>query len=463
MTSLPGRHGIGDLGKPAMKFLDWLQAAGCRMWQMLPIGPLGKGDSPYSSPSSFAIEPLLLSLDALVEDGLLPRSALRAPETLQRGNVRFASVRRFKEPRIHTAYETFFALKRDRKANYKRFTEREQHWLPAWCDWATEHWGDDPEKHAFTQFMLDQQWRALRKEAKKRGILLFGDLPIFVPLESADVESHPELFKLLPNGKPKYVTGVPPDRFSKSGQLWGHPQYRWNEHKKTKFRWWVHRVAKQFDRFDIVRIDHFIGLHHAWQIAGTARTARQGTWVRTPGRQMLERVFQELNAPALVAEDLGKMTPAVAQLRDDFALPGLFILQQAFERDDAPDMPHKLPKRSIAYPGTHDNDTAVGWWRTLPQAQRERAQAYSGPLTDGPHKLLLRLALASRSNAAIISMQDLLGLGRRARMNLPGTAKGNWRWRLDPEMLRIKDAIKLRSLVSITGRLDKERQPKKTK
>jgi 4-alpha-glucanotransferase len=420
---------------------------------MLPIGPIGKCNSPYSSPSSFAIEPLLVSLDALVDDGLLPKSALKAPEILKKGNVRYTGVRRFKEPRLRAAFKQFVALRGDRRAAYRRFVDEQQSWLEPWCTWASENQGGDPDQHAFTQFILDRQWRTLRRAARERRILLYGDLPIFVPLDSADVASNPKLFKLRANGKPELVSGVPPDRFNKDGQLWGHPQYRWPMHEKTRFHWLTDRVAKQFDRFDIVRIDHFIGLYRLWQIPANATSAHEGSWERTPGRALLKRIFRVLKDPALVAEDLGRMIPAVSQLRDDFALPGLYLLQHAFERDEVRWLPSELPRRAIVYPGTHDNDTAEGWWRSLKSKQRRRLLEYGGPLGKGAHEILLRLALASTANAAIIPMQDLLGLGRIARMNTPGKAKGNWRWRMNQGMLRSSQATKLRRLAARTERL----------
>ena len=322
VTSLPGPHGIGDLGRPAHRFLDWLEATGWSRWQMLPIGPIGKGESPYSSTSSFAIEPLLTSIDALIDDGLLPRSATKAPEILKNGPVRYASVRRFKEPRLRAAFKQFVALRLDRRVAYQRFVDEEQGWLEPWCSWSSENQGGDPEEHAFRQFVLDRQWRVLRRAAHARHILLFGDMPFFVPLESVDVASNPELFKLRANGRPRLVSGVPKDRFNPNGQLWGHPQYRWSMHEKSRFRWWTDRIAKQFERFDIVRLDHFIGFHRVWQIPSTSRTAHRGSWLHTPGRALLKQLFSQLDSPPLAAEDLGKVTPPYARFETNSPSPG---------------------------------------------------------------------------------------------------------------------------------------------
>ncbi|MCH2143998.1 MAG: 4-alpha-glucanotransferase [Phycisphaerales bacterium] len=455
VSSLPGPHGIGDFGPSAHRFLDWLHACGWSTWQVLPIGPLGKGDSPYSSPSSFAIEPLLASIDALVEDDLLPRSAARPDRRMDGPRVDIRGCRRFKEPRLTAAFERFRTLRRNKRVPYRRFLERSAPWLEDWCTWAEEHRAGSAEYHAFIQFILDRQWMALRKAAASRGIRIFGDLPIFVPLESADVSSNRELFQLDRNGRPKMVTGVPPDMFSSNGQLWEHPHYRWSRHERTGFEWWIQRLATQFERFDIVRIDHFIGLHHAWHVPATARTARRGTWRRAPGRQLLTKAFQRLGNPALVAEDLGAVTPAVRRLRDDFALPGMFLLQNAFGRDDSESLPHHLPEHAVVYTGTHDNDTTNGWWRSLDAEARQRVRDYAGPVDPTPARTLTRLALASRARTAIIPMQDLLELGRNTRMNTPGTPTGNWRWRLEKGMLRARDASRLYRLAARTGRLDR--------
>ena len=454
LTSLPGPHGLGDLGRPASRFMQWLAASGWDLWQMLPTGPIGKGDSPYSSGSSFAIEPLLVSLEGLVDEGLLARGALRAPASLKRClRADYAGARRFKAPRWEAAFEAFTRLRRDRSRGYRGFLERSEHWLDPWCRWAVEHQGGDADFHAFQQFILEGQWTHLRKEARRRGISLFGDLPIFVPMESADVESNPKLFQLERNGRPRLVSGTPPDCFSRNGQLWGHPQYRWSEHRRTGYQWWIDRIRRQFQLFDLVRIDHFVGLIHAWMIPGNARSARGGQWRKVPGRELLEAIHAELPDSALVAEDLGRVTPAVRKLRDDFALPGMFLLQHAFDGDGGPALPHALPEHSVAYTGTHDNDTTVSWWKSLPSSTRQRITEYGGPPTRGPHELMTRLVMSSRANLGIIPMQDILGLDGKSRMNIPGKPSGNWRWRLGKGMLDIRVARRMNRLAAVTGRL----------
>ena len=453
-SSLPGPHGIGDLGRPARRFLDWMEASGWDLWQMLPVGPVGRGNSPYSSGSSFAIEPLLVSLEGLVEDGLLPRGALRAPVELRtRTSTDYSGSRRFKRPRWKAAFEAFTGLRRHRGSRYRRFLDQSANWLEPWCTWASEHRGGPPEQHAFEQYVMDLQWKRLRALAGRRRIGLLGDLPIFVPMESADVASSPKLFRLKPDGSPELVSGTPPDCFARNGQLWGHPQYRWNEHRKTGYRWWIDRISRQFELFDVVRIDHFVGLTHAWMIPGGARTARRGAWRKVPGREMLEAFHRERGQVPLIAEDLGTVTPAVLKLRDDYALPGMVLLQESFERDDSPTVPHALPERSVVYTGTHDNNTTVGWWGKAGKATRERLRAYGGDPGDRPHELLGRLAMTSRSNLAIIPMQDILGLGGKSRMNIPGKPAGNWRWRLEEGMLDIRVARRMNRLAAVTGRL----------
>ena len=459
VSSLPGAHGIGDFGPSAHRFLDWLHAAGWNTWQVLPIGPLGKGDSPYSSPSSFAIEPLLISIEGLVKDGLLPASAARSTPRLRQGATSYRSARGFKEPRLRQAHENFQGTRRSRSKRYRDFLEQSEDWLRPWCTWASEHRGGDPEYHAFVQFKLEQQWVALRRAAHARRIRILGDLPIFVPLESADVEADPELFQLDASGRPTMVTGVPPDQFSRQGQLWGHPQYRWAVHQRTDFAWWTRRIEAQFDRFDIVRIDHFVGLRKAWNIRAGARSAKVGVWKNTPGRRLLETFQSRCPGKALIAEDLGAVTPAVRRLRDDFGLPGMALLQNAFDRDDDSSLPHNLPEHSVVYTGTHDNDTTQGWWQALKTSSRQRVRDYAGPVDGKPHEVLTRLALASRPITAIIPMQDLLGLGRSTRMNMPGVPSGNWRWRLQKGMLRRRDAARLRRLASATGRLEGRGRP----
>ena len=428
ITSLPGGHGIGDLGPAARAHADWMKKAGLDAWQVLPITPIGEGNSPYSGRSAFAMEPLLLSLDDLHADGLLPRSALRCDASLRSGHTKYAAARRFKTPRVHTAFEAFKAKRRLRSVPFRRFLDANAHWLSEWCD----DQPGEPDEHAFVQFTLHRQWQRLRAHAATRGVGFIGDVPLFVHADSTDVRRRPELFRLDRSGNPTVVTGVPPDGYCRSGQLWGHPHYRWVAHRKERFAWWIDRFRLAIDRFDAIRVDHFIGFIRLYEVSAGARTARHGTWRRTPGRELLETLQRELGSLPLIAEDLGETTPAVRRLRDDFDLPGMRIVQWAFVGDDSPDLPRNHPARSVCYPGTHDNDTTRGWFRTLPSDAKARFTAITGcRRASDAARSMIRLCMGSPAECCVIPMQDVLNLGSAARMNRPGTPRGNWTWRMD--------------------------------
>ena len=472
-TSLPatdGANGVGDLGPSARRFVDWMADAGLRRWQMLPIGPVGEGDSPYSALSSFAIEPMLVSIADLVHDGLLPSSALRATGIPRGSTASWPGVRRWKTPRLHAAFARFAKTRGRKGANgapYRDFHDRNADWLDPWCGFATERARSsaaaeerDPEYHAFVQFVLDRQWTALRRHASSRDVALVGDLPIFCGADSADVAARPDLFRLDRNGRPTVQTGCPPDAFTRDGQLWRHPHYRWASHRREGFAWWRRRVETTLERFDLVRIDHFIGFVRAYEIPGDATHARDGRWRRTPGRELLEAVREDVGIPPFIAEDLGDVTPTVHHLRDDFDLPGMRILQWAFFDADAAsqDLPHRHPTHSVVYPGTHDNDTIIGWYRDLSAKVRSRFHAYAGvDARRDPAAAMTRLAFTSPANTAIVQMQDLLGLGRAARMNVPGRPRGNWRWRLAVNAQTRSLARKLHELSRSSGRLEEPR------
>lgn len=403
IPSLPGRYGCGDLGPSAYRFVDWLAASGQTWWQVLPIGPFGKGNSPYSSTSSIKGEPLLISLEKLTEEGLLSRADLRAPRALAEGSIRYRQARKFHSSRLAKA------------------AARLQH--------------SDPEIADPVQSLFDRQWNSLRQYANRRGVKLLGDLPMFVVAESEDVRERPELFRLNSLGRPTVVTGVPPDSFSASGQLWGHPHYNWREHRKEEFAWWTARIARQLDRFDAIRFDHFIGLHRCWEVSARARTARCGRWVRSPGRLLLNAATAALGPLPLLAEDLGAVTPAVRRLRDEFGYPGMRILQWGFDKGNRYDGVDSHPEHAVAYLGTHDNNTTAGWFRTLPARTKERVLAATGGAASAVPRNLIRCLLSSRAKTTILTMQDLLGLGSTARTNHPGRPTGNWRWRLPPSAL----------------------------
>jgi 4-alpha-glucanotransferase len=453
ITSLPSPFGAGDVGSAARTFADWLASAGFTVWQMLPIGPVGYGDSPYSSPSSFAIEPTLLALEPLVEAALLTKADLKLPvrdaARLAQGNCDFVANRVFRMAKYAKAAATFETTNGAKSREYKRFLERAT-WLPAWLSFIAGNDTAARSMHEFIQFKLDAQWLELRAYCAKLGISLVGDVPIFVTADSADVRANPELFRLKKDGTPEVLTGVPPDGFSADGQLWGHPHYAWDAHLREKFAWWISRIACAAERFDLIRIDHFIGFHNAYEVAAGAKNARKGEWRKAPGRELLTAMSKRFSTLPLIAEDLGALTPEVEALRDDFGLAGMRIVQNAFWSGKSGDMPHNHPFRSVVYSGTHDNETTAQWWRSREAAQKARFRAYAG--YEAVHEAMMRVVLASPAALAVLPMQDILGLGREARMNLPGTALGNWKWRMEPGAAGKSLAARLRASVEATGR-----------
>jgi 4-alpha-glucanotransferase len=463
VSSLPGPHGIGDLGPQAHAFASWCARSGHTIWQMLPVGPVGPGDSPYASTSSFAGEPLFVALEPLVDQGLLPRTALR-PARGERAPAAGAAVdwrggRRFKEPRFQAAYEAFRAKGGLRSREWRAFHRAHGWWLDPWCTFAAARPGasSDLGYHAFLQLEFDRQWAALRAHCAKEGVLLLGDVPIFVPLDSADVMADPALFRLDRHGRPDVVTGVPPDCFSTTGQLWGHPHYRWSEHRRTGFAWWIARIRENLRRFDALRIDHFVGFVHAYEIPGNAKTAMKGTWRPTPGRELLEALERACGRLPLVAEDLGAVTPEVVALRERFGLPGMKLVHNAFYGPASGDLPSLQPVDCVAYPGTHDNDTTLGWWRTLPADARRRFCRYTGYASapDAGRELpaeMIRIVLQGPARTAIVAMQDWLALNGTARMNTPGKGSGQWRWRMLPDALGALDPATIRNLIDATAR-----------
>ena len=493
VTSLPGPHGIGDLGPQAHEFARTLAECGQSWWQMLPISPPGAGDSPYSSLSAFAGNPLLLSLDRLADEGLLSKEDLSGPG-FPKGRVEFSAVERFKKPLLRKAFEVFAAgrypaLKKDLVS----FQKRRANWLPdyalfaalkeahggaSWTAWEDGLRRREPKAleaarrslkkeilfQIFLQHQFSRQWRALHDHCRRLGVGLIGDLPIFVSHDSADVWAHQELFWLDRGGTPLKVAGVPPDYFSSTGQLWGNPLYRWDAMRRSGYAWWVARFAAAFEHFDAVRLDHFIGFHNYWEIPGGAATAEGGRWILAPGAELFETVGKKLGELPLIAEDLGVVTPEVKALRDRFGFPGLRVLQMAFGTDAEADTykPHNYSANCVVYTGTHDNDTTAGWFESAASAAstrspedvaRERAAILSY-LGGGAeiHWDMIRLAYMSVAATAVIPAQDLLGLGSEARMNLPGTASGNWGWRLEEAALTPEIRRRWAALTKTYGR-----------
>jgi 4-alpha-glucanotransferase len=478
-TSLPGGYGIGDLGPAALEFVDLLAEGQQRLWQVLPLGPTGYGDSPYQCFSAFAGNPLLISPDRLIDDGLLTRSDVGPASRWPEGTVDFPAVIAHREslwPRVLERFDA--AVDVPMRERFERFCRSEAQWLndfalfmavkaahgqAPWTSWepgiahrdpaAIARWSDrcasEIRQHQLTQFLFFEHWHRIRDACHARSIQIMGDLPIFVAHDSADVWSRQELFRLDANGQPEVIAGVPPDYFSATGQLWGNPHYRWDEIARTGYSWWIERFRAMLTLVDAIRIDHFRGFEASWEVPAGSPTAVNGRWVKGPGAALFEAVRSVLTLEQLpfVAENLGVITPAVEALRQQFGLPGMAILQFAFGTDpQAPDFrPHNYPRNLAVYTGTHDNDTTVGWWTgeighsTRSEAdiesEREYASRYLGLHGRSVHWEFIRAVMASVADTAIVPTQDLLGLGSNARMNRPGSASGNWRWRLRPGQL----------------------------
>jgi 4-alpha-glucanotransferase len=490
-TSLPGLHGHGDLGPEAHEFLRWLSRAGQSLWQMLPVVPPGGGDSPYDSPSSFAGSPELVSLRYLVEDGLLEPSDLIAPSGLRNAErARYAAAKRFRERRLRKAflrYQSGIA-----RHGLEELRERERFWLAdyalyaalkvqqrgaPWFTWQSElrrrepaalaaarvELADEIAYHEFVQLMFDRQWQRLRGHARHLGVLLLGDIPMFVAHDGADVWQHQELFQLDERGERPRVAGVPPDYFSADGQRWGNPLYAWKRLREHGYSWWIERLRSNLRRFDALRLDHFIGFHRCWEIPAHCASAREGHFVEVPGEDFFSKAREALGDLPFIAEDLGIVTPQVEALRDAFELPGMRVLAFAFSEGAEGYLPHRFHKRCVVYTGTHDNDTMVGFLEAGRRAkdpllkiqldrERDRALAYAGSDGREPHWDLIRIALGSVADTAIFPIQDVLGLGTDARMNVPGTPNGNWGFRVKAELLSSAIAAKLARLTETEER-----------
>lgn len=487
--SIPGRWGIGGFGPDAVRFADFLSDCGASVWQILPIGPTEAafGHSPYSSPSAFAGDPLLISPEALVSDGLLDPADLADAPTFPEGAVDYKAVSDFKRSFLQRAFERFKAALPEPFASfYARFCTDEAAWLDEaalfaalkaehgrkpWTAWPVPERDRHPEaleragtrlnsaieRFRFEQALFFYQEQALRRECAQRGIALLGDLPIFVAQDGPDVWSHRELFELDETGHPTVVAGCPPDYFSPTGQRWGNPCYRWSEHERTGFSWWKSRFLRALELFDAVRVDHFRGFCAAWQVPASESTARNGRWVWAPGEALFRSLSSKLGSLPVVAEDLGVITDDVRVLMDTFGFPGMKVLQFAFGSDlpTNPYIPHNHVAHCVVYPGTHDNDTALGWWENEADAEtRYRFQNYVGhPVaTDDVPTLFLRMALSSVARLAVVPLQDLLGLGSQARLNHPGSPHGNWTWRARRADLESDIAARTKNLVWLYGR-----------
>ncbi len=494
-TSLAGPYGIGDLGPEARRFADFLARAGQTLWQVLPLGPTGFGDSPYQCFSSLAGNPLLISPEWLRERDWLDAAALENCPAFSEDETEFARVIPWKTALLEYSARRFFerASKGDRAA-FEGFCQTNKDWLEdfglfmalkqhhrqaVWSRWEPDIRWREPtavaswrEKLAeaiaiqqFLQFAFFTEWHELREYCRERRIRLMGDLPIYVAHDSADVWSNPQYFELDENGDPKVVAGVPPDYFSATGQLWGNPIYRWDALARDGYGWWLDRFRAAFEMVDIIRLDHFRGFEGYWEVPASEPTAVHGRWVKGPGADLFHVARRVLGELPLVAENLGVITPEVEAIREEFGFPGMTILQFAFGSDpqSASFQPHNYSREVVAYTGTHDCDTTVGWWtsegrgestRSADEIQREREFTRKYLATDGReiHWAFIRALEASVADTVLIPLQDVLGLGSEARMNQPATLGGNWRWRYRREMLTPGIGARLRELVHLYGR-----------
>ena len=483
-TSLPSPHGSGDLGAGAYHFVDWLQAAGQKLWQILPLGGIGPGNSPYMSSSAFAGNLLLIDLHELQQHGWLTPQDLVPDAGFETQRLNFAAVWPWRMERLARAANAFVSQpqRAEHQSEFAEFCVHHANWLDNyalfmslaehthwqdWCEWPGGLAQREPaamaqarQQHAariafwkFCQWRFFAQWQRLRAYANARGIQIIGDAPIFIAYQSAEVWARQDLFDLNPDGRVRVVAGVPPDCFSETGQRWGNPQYLWSAHAKDGFAWWIERIRRSFELVDIVRIDHFLGFVNYWEVPASEPTAMHGKWLPGPGAALFKAIHAALGPLAIIAEDLGVVTPGVEALRREFAFPGMRILQFAFGSNSANNfLPHRHQNDTVVYSGTHDNDTTVGWWSTATAQERAYACDYLGVDGHDIHWDLIRAACASVADTAIHPMQDILGLGTEHRMNLPGKSEGYWEWRFDWSQVQPAHASRLAHLCRVYGR-----------
>ena len=482
-TSFPSPFGLGDLGPSARVFLDFLHETRQTIWQVLPLGPTGYGYSPYASYSAFAGNPYLISPELLAEKGLLKPEELQAktlPSTMEADYERGFQVRN----ELYTLAEKRFFKKTDAKTkkSWDQFLKDNSGWLDdfvlfmacgkaygfiPWNQWesglakrtpaalskAKKEFEQEIRFQTWLQYEFFQQWEALKSYANRFNIRVIGDIPIFVDHNSADVWANPEYFEVDKTGNRVKVAGVPPDYFSETGQLWGNPLYKWKALEKKKYDWWVERFRQMFSLFDAIRVDHFRGFDAYWEVPATEKTAEKGKWVKGPGSKLFDTILKELGELPIIAEDLGFMTPTVEALRDQFAFPGMKILQFAFDSDSTNSfLPHNFPQNSVVYTGTHDNDTSIGWYTSAPEVEKHRVRIYTRSDGNEIQWELIRLGMLSVADQAIFPLQDFMNLGGEHRMNFPGTIGGNWIWRYTPEMLASVDRNRIVHLIELGNR-----------
>ncbi len=496
-TSLPGPFGIGDLGDEAYRFADFLIASGQSLWQVLPLGPTGYGDSPYACYSAFAGNTLLISPEKLFEEGLLAKSDLDEIPVLTTERVDFEQVYKAKEIVLTKAFARYQrTTDTELRSAFETFAEQNASWLDdyalfralknaqgglSWHKWERElarresealarplgELHNQIEAHKFYQFLFFRQWFGLKAYCNEHGVDIIGDIPIFVAQDSADVWTNPDQFKLDQDGRPIVVAGVPPDYFSSTGQLWGNPLYDWESMRTDGFRWWIERVRATLQTVDIARIDHFRGFAACWEIPGGDKTAEHGRWIEAPGRELFAAIRDKLGELPIIAEDLGVITPDVEKLRDDSGFRGMRILQFAFSSDvKNVDLPHNYHRNVVVYTGTHDNDTTVGWFKSVAgkgstrdakQVKHERnfCMKYLNTCGEEIQWDFIRAVLSSVADTVIVPLQDLLGLGAEARMNLPNSTEGNWSWRFKKDALTEHHSERLRDMTDTYGRIQR--------
>ncbi|MHA2089265.1 MAG: 4-alpha-glucanotransferase [Candidatus Kariarchaeaceae archaeon] len=486
-TSLPCKYGIGEFGSSIYSFIDLLAANKQKLWQILPLGPTGYGNSPYQCFSAFAGNPLLISIEELLKIGLLSKKDVAIDNPFPKNFVDFGRVIPYKNGILLKAFENFTQKENEFEKDYSSFKSKHKHWLDefalfmsiknghnqvSWIDWPNklrlreesslnnwcEMYSSDIEFHKFVQFLFENQWTKVKSYATENGISIIGDIPIFVALDSADVWANPELYHIDESGNPIYVAGVPPDYFSETGQRWGNPIYRWNKMRDNGYKWWIQRIEHTLNYVDIVRIDHFRGFEAYWQIPADEPTAIKGEWVSGPGADLFKKIEEVLGKLPIIAEDLGVITPEVEAIRDEFGFPGMKIMQYAFAQQRHSRnqyLPHNYSANSVVYTGTHDNNTSLGWFKSASQQTKDFLSDYiNTPLTNehGAVDTLIKLAWSSVANFALIPLQDLLKLDESARMNLPGTASGNWEWRFTWDQIKPEFTQTISKMTSLYGR-----------
>ena len=487
VSSLPSRFGIGGFSKEAYDFVDFLAEGGQSLWQILPLGPTGYGDSPYQSFSTFAGNPYYISLDALIEQGLLTEEECEAADYGDHPN--YVNYEKIYNSRFALLRKAFNRADIENDTSYKKFVEDQSAWLKdyamymaikdslggvAWIEWdedirlrkpaAMAHYEEtlkeDIAFYSYLQYLFATQWSALKAYANGKGINIIGDIPIYVAFDSADTWANPELFQLDEENIPTAVAGCPPDAFSATGQLWGNPLYRWDYHEKTGFAWWIRRLAYCFTIYDVVRIDHFRGFDEYWAIPYGDPTAEFGRWEKGPGYALFEAMKKALGNREVIAEDLGFLTPSVLKLVKKTGYPGMKVLQFAFDsREESDYLPHNYTHNCVVYTGTHDNDTVMGWIPAMSRKDLAFAKKYIGvKRTSDICSNLIRMAYASVADTAIIPIQDYLELGSEARINTPSTLGGNWEWRMSAQDCTSQLAARMLELATVYGRIVKKKK-----